>query len=84
MMSTTTANETNERAAIRAWVNAKVDALSNLTDGEGGQREKVRGIATAWAFSHGMLLQTTDKGVVAVNEPSYEGLANHVRNNPKA
>jgi hypothetical protein len=84
MMSTTDSTVSRDRSELTAWVNAKVNALPNLTDGEGGQREKVRGIATAWALNHGMLLKKTPDGIVAVGEPNYEGLANHVRNNPNA
>jgi hypothetical protein len=88
MMSITDSTVSRDRAELTAHVNAKVNALPNLTDGVGGQREKVRGIATAWALSHGTLLQKSvvdGKTVVtAVGEPNYEGLANHVRNNPNA
>jgi len=59
---------------VTAFVNAKVATLPNLNN---EQREVVRGIALSYALSHGS--HVVDDTLV--NEPNYDGIANHVRNN---
>jgi|HubBroStandDraft_6_1064221.scaffolds.fasta_scaffold12729_8 hypothetical protein len=69
-MNTGTEQQVNQaREKVRATVTAKVNALPNLTD---AQRQAVLDICLAHAVNH--------SGV----EPSYEGIARHVRSTVKS